>query len=63
MTSTPAPFEAPLPRVHSPLRLAGAIAHLAFIGLYGTAVFTILLVLVSVGIPGLALLGTGALLL
>ena len=49
--------------MHSPLKLAGAIAHLAFIGLYGTAVFTILLVLVSVGIPGLALLGTGALLL
>lgn len=63
MTSTTAPFEAPLPRVHTPLKLLGATAHLAFVGLYGIAVFTTLLVLVSVGVPGLALLGTGALLL
>ncbi|MGO1415246.1 MAG: sensor domain-containing protein, partial [Microbacterium gubbeenense] len=59
MTSIPAPT----PRVHTPLRLLGAAAHLVFLGFYGTAVFTLLSILLATGL-GLALvLGIGALFL
>ena len=51
------------PRVHTPLRLLGAIAHLVFLGFYGTAVFTVLSVLLATGIGTIVVLGVGALFL
>jgi len=59
MTSIPAPP----PRVHTPLRLLGAIAHLVFLGFYGTAVFTVLSVLLATGLGLAVVLGIGALFL
>ncbi|HJA04283.1 MAG: histidine kinase [Candidatus Microbacterium stercoravium] len=59
MTSIPAPP----PRVHTPLRMLGAIAHLVFLGLYGVAVFTVLSALLATGLGLLVVLGIGALFL
>ncbi|WP_221585974.1 sensor histidine kinase [Microbacterium sp. G2-8] len=63
MTSTTAPLTGAPPRVNTPLRLAGGVAHLAFMGLYGTAVFTIIGSLLVFGVAGLPFLGVGAILL
>ena len=43
--------------------MLGAIAHLVFVGFYGIAVFTLLGILVAVGVPTLIFLGAGAVLL
>jgi signal transduction histidine kinase len=56
---------APAPRVSiaSPLRIAGAIAQLAAIGLAGPVVFMIVLTLLGLGVGLIPLLGVGLLLL
>lgn len=63
MTSTTAPLPTAPPRVNTPLRLLGAVAHLAFLSVHGVAVFILLGALVGFGIGGLVFLGIGALLL
>lgn len=49
--------------MNSPLKLLGAVAQLALMGFYGTAVFTILVTLFGIGVPSIFLLGVGALFL
>ncbi|WP_156760217.1 sensor histidine kinase [Microbacterium karelineae] len=63
MTSQAAPLAGSPPRTSTPLALLGAIAHLAFLGFYGVAVFVLLGSLLTFGVIGLVFLGAGALLL
>ncbi|WP_110589707.1 sensor histidine kinase [Microbacterium suaedae] len=63
MTSTTAPLAGAPPRTGTSLALIGAIAHLAFLGFYGIAVFGLMGSLLVSGILALPFLGIGILLL
>lgn len=61
--SSPPPTARTAPRLHSPLHVAGAALQLAAVGIVWPALFTVLIVLLSVGVGLIPVLGIGLVLL
>ena len=57
--SSPPPTARTAPRLHSPLHVAGAALQLAAVGIVWPALFTVLIVLLSVGVGLIPVLGIG----